>query len=89
MIPYGSQVSFEEVAEKTNLDKGLVRRLLRHAITMRILQEPEPGMVAHTKISKFLARPEISGWATFESHDTWPAIPRVSMSHLYEQRASF
>ncbi|KAI6091007.1 sterigmatocystin 8-O-methyltransferase [Hypoxylon rubiginosum] len=77
MIPAGSQVSFEEIAEKTNLDKGLVRRLLRHAITMRILREPEPGMVAHTKISKFLARPYISAWATFESHDTWPAIPRV------------
>ncbi|KAI1768518.1 S-adenosyl-L-methionine-dependent methyltransferase [Hypoxylon sp. FL1150] len=77
MIPYGSQVSFEDIAKKTNLDKGLVRRLLRHAITMRILKEPEPGMVAHTKISKFLARPEISAWAAFESHDTWPAIPRV------------
>ncbi|OTA98974.1 hypothetical protein M426DRAFT_257799 [Hypoxylon sp. CI-4A] len=76
MIPYGSQVSFEDIAEKTNLDKGLVRRLLRHAITMRILKEPEPGTVAHTKISKFLARPEISAWATFESHDTWPAIPK-------------
>ncbi|KAI0400205.1 S-adenosyl-L-methionine-dependent methyltransferase [Xylaria palmicola] len=34
-------------------------------------------MVAHTKILKFLAIPYISAWATFESHDTWPAIPRV------------
>ncbi|KAI1324373.1 sterigmatocystin 8-O-methyltransferase [Xylariaceae sp. FL0255] len=77
IIPAGGQVSFEDIAEKTKIDKGLVRRLLRHAITMRILKEPEPGMVAHTKISKFLAIPYISAWATFESHDTWPAIPRV------------
>ncbi|KAH8673371.1 sterigmatocystin 8-O-methyltransferase [Xylariales sp. PMI_506] len=77
MIPSGSQVSFEDIAEKANLDKGLVRRLLRHAITMRILREPEPGLVTHTKISKFLAIPYISAWATFESHDTWKAIPRV------------
>ncbi|KAH9897437.1 sterigmatocystin 8-O-methyltransferase [Xylariomycetidae sp. FL2044] len=77
MVPAGGQVSFEEIAERTNLDKGLVRRLLRHAIVMRILREPEPGMVAHSKISKFLAIPYISAWATFESHDTWPAIARV------------
>ncbi|KAI0976132.1 sterigmatocystin 8-O-methyltransferase [Xylaria arbuscula] len=77
LIPSGSQVSFEEIAEKTKLDKGLVRRLLRHAITLRILREPEPEFVAHTKISKFLAIPYISAWVTFESHDTWPAIPRV------------
>ncbi|KAK7745610.1 hypothetical protein SLS62_009788 [Diatrype stigma] len=77
MIPSGGQVSFEEIAEKTNLDKRLIRRLLRYAISMRILTEPEPDMVAHTKTSKFLAIPYISAWATFESHDTWPAIPRV------------
>ncbi|ETS76489.1 hypothetical protein PFICI_11876 [Pestalotiopsis fici W106-1] len=77
MIPSGGRVSFEEIAEKTNLDKGLVRRLLRNAISMRILTEPESDMVAHTKTSKFLAIPYISSWATFESHDTWPAIAKV------------
>ncbi|KAH7304182.1 S-adenosyl-L-methionine-dependent methyltransferase [Stachybotrys elegans] len=77
MIPSGGQVSFDEIADKTNLDKRLIRRLLRHAITMRILAEPEPDMVSHTKTSKFLAIPYISAWATFESHDTWPAIPRI------------
>ena len=83
MIPSGGQVSFEEIAEKTNLDKRLIRRLLRYAISMRTLTEPEPDMVAHTKTSKFLAIPYISAWATFESHDTWPAIPRVG-SLLYK-----
>ncbi|KAI0164060.1 sterigmatocystin 8-O-methyltransferase [Xylariaceae sp. FL1272] len=77
MIPPGGRVSFEDVAKRANLDKGLVRRLLRYAISMRILCEPEPDMVAHTKVSKFLAIPYISAWVTFESHDTWPAIPRV------------
>jgi hypothetical protein len=75
MIPPGGQVSFEELAEKTKLDKRLIRRLLRYAISMRILTEPEPDVVAHTKTSKFLAVPYVSSWVTFESHDTWPAIP--------------
>ncbi|KAI3390910.1 hypothetical protein diail_8422, partial [Diaporthe ilicicola] len=77
MIPPGGQVSFDEIAKKTNLDKRLIRRLLRYAISMRILTEPEPDVVAHTKTSKFLAIPYIGAWVAFESHDTWPAIPRV------------
>ncbi|CAH0019605.1 unnamed protein product, partial [Clonostachys rhizophaga] len=66
-----------KVAGKTNLNKRLVRRLLRHAISIHILIEPEPDVVAHTKTSKFLAIPYIGDWATFESHDTWLAIPRI------------
>ncbi|KAK2591049.1 hypothetical protein QQS21_011263 [Conoideocrella luteorostrata] len=77
MIPPGGQVSFEEIAEQTGLEKSLVRRLLRHAMAMRILREPEPGIVAHTKISKILTIPYINTWVNFESKDTWPATTRI------------
>ncbi|KAI1660016.1 sterigmatocystin 8-O-methyltransferase [Daldinia decipiens] len=77
MIPAGGQVSFGEIAEKTGLDKLLVRRLLRHAMAMRILREPEPGMVAHTKVSQFLTIPYINAWVNFENKDTWPACTRI------------
>ncbi|KAK6957512.1 hypothetical protein Daesc_000299 [Daldinia eschscholtzii] len=76
MIPPGGQISFEDIAEKTGLDKGFVRRLLRHAMSLRILREPESGMVAHTKISKFLTIPYINAWVNFETKDTWPATTR-------------
>ena len=71
-------MSFDEIAEKTGLEKKNVRRLLRHAMSMRILQEPEPEVVAHTSISKFLTIPTINGWVGFEARDTWPATTRVS-----------
>lgn len=77
MIPPGGQISFEEIAEKTGLQKGAVRRLLRHAMAMHILREVEPEMVAHTSISKFLTIPYINGWVNFESKDTWPATTRI------------
>ncbi|PSN59372.1 S-adenosyl-L-methionine-dependent methyltransferase [Corynespora cassiicola Philippines] len=77
MIPAGSHMSFEEIGQKTGLEKNVVRRLLRNAMSMRILQEPEPGMVGHTSISKFLANPAINGWAQFEGRDTWPATTRI------------
>jgi hypothetical protein len=81
MVPHGGQISFAEISERSGLDKGLVRRLLRHAMSMRIFREPEPEMVAHTKISSFLSIPYINAWASFEGRDTWPAATRVSAQH--------
>ena len=83
MIPSGGQISFEEIAQKTGLQKGAVRRLLRHAMAMHILREPEPEMVAHTRISKFLTIPYINGWVNFESKDTWPATTRVNIQDSF------
>ncbi|TVY62717.1 O-methyltransferase gsfB, partial [Lachnellula suecica] len=77
MIPTGGQIALTEISEKTGLEKGAVRRLLRHAMAMHILREPEPEIVAHTKISKFLTIPYINGWVNFESRDTWPATTRI------------
>ncbi|CAG9983505.1 unnamed protein product [Clonostachys byssicola] len=77
MVPHGGQISFAEISERTGMDKGLVRRLMRHAMSMRIFREPEPEMVAHTKISKYLSIPYINAWASFEGRDTWPAATRV------------
>ena len=83
MIPPGGQISFGDIAEKTGLEKQEVRRLVGNAASMRILKLPEPEMVAHTKISKFLTIPYINGWVAFESKDTWPATTRVSLKYLY------
>lgn len=79
MIPPGGQMSFEEIAQKTGLERGSVRRLLRHAMSMHIFTEPKPEMVAHTQASKFLTIPYINGWVDFESNETWPATTKVSI----------
>ncbi|KAL1851061.1 hypothetical protein Daus18300_012670 [Diaporthe australafricana] len=76
MIPSGGQISFGDIAEKTGLEKREVKRLVTNAISMRILRSPEPEMVAHTKISKFLTIPYFNSWVNFESKDTWPATTR-------------
>jgi hypothetical protein len=83
MIPAGGRMSFEEIGKKTGLETNVVRRYLRNAMSMRILQELEPGVVAHTSVSKFLANPAINGWAQFEGRDTWPATTRVCMQDLF------
>ncbi|KAI1453493.1 sterigmatocystin 8-O-methyltransferase [Annulohypoxylon moriforme] len=77
IVPPGGQVSFAEIAEKTKLDEPLVRRLVRHAMTMRIFREPEPGMVAHTKISKYFTLPYVNDWLSFGAREGWPAATRM------------
>lgn len=77
MIPAGGRISYDEIGQKTGLESNAVRRILRNAMAMRILQEPEPGVVAHTSISKFLTNPTINAWAQFEARDTWPATSRI------------
>ncbi|KAI1361281.1 sterigmatocystin 8-O-methyltransferase [Xylaria arbuscula] len=76
-VPAGGQVSFGEIAEETNLDEALVRRLVRHAMSMHILREPSPGMVAHAKISKYFTRPYVNEWLSFGAREGWPAAARM------------
>ncbi|RWA07701.1 hypothetical protein EKO27_g7404 [Xylaria grammica] len=76
IVPPGGQVSFGHIAEKTGLEEQIVRRLLRHAMSMRILKEPEPGMVAHTKISKYFTFPYVNAWLSFGAQEGWLAATR-------------
>lgn len=89
MIPAGGKISFADIAEKTGLEKREVRRIVGNAVSMHILQIPEPEMVAHTKVSKFLTIPYINSWVGFESKDTWPGSTRVSVQDFLHQRGTW
>ncbi|KAI3317134.1 sterigmatocystin 8-O-methyltransferase [Xylariaceae sp. AK1471] len=77
IVPSGGQVSFTEIAKSTGLDEQLVTRLLRHAMSMHIFKEPEPGMVAHTNISKYFTLPYVNDWLSFGAREGWPAATRM------------
>jgi hypothetical protein len=77
MVPPGGQVSFADIAKQTPLTEQMVSRLLRHAMTMRIFREPEPGMVAHTKASKILADPITRDWLRAGTEEMWPASTKA------------
>jgi hypothetical protein len=77
MIPPGGKMSFKEIAEKTGLNKDMIARLLRHAITMRVFREPQIGMVAHTKNSKALTDPSINNWLKVASGTIGPSAAKV------------
>ncbi|KAI0892116.1 sterigmatocystin 8-O-methyltransferase [Annulohypoxylon nitens] len=76
LVPIGGRTTFADIAEQTGLEEHAIRRLLRHAMTMRVFQEPEPGVVAHTKVSKVLTNPVANDWCWTGTGEIWPAATK-------------
>jgi hypothetical protein len=57
-IPLGSSATYSEISRATNLPESVVRRILRHAFTMRLFAATEPGSesVVHTATTAYLAK---------------------------------
>ncbi|KAI1778087.1 O-methyltransferase-domain-containing protein [Hypoxylon cercidicola] len=77
IVPSGGQVTFEEISKEVGLNEHMVKRILRHAMTMRVFREPVPGMVAHTKVSKVLTKPYINDWMRTATEDVWPTATKM------------
>ncbi|KAI1089145.1 sterigmatocystin 8-O-methyltransferase [Rostrohypoxylon terebratum] len=77
LVPSGGRVSFADLAKQTGLEEQMIARLLRHAMTMRIFREPEPGQVAHTKASKLIASSHMNAWLRIGTHEMWPAATKM------------
>lgn len=76
-VPPGGQTTFAEIAKQTGLEEQAIRRVLRHAMTMRVFREPEPGVVAHTQASKTLVNPVANDWMGCGTDEMWPAATKV------------
>ncbi|CAK1361719.1 uncharacterized protein RHO25_004716 [Cercospora beticola] len=65
MVPLDSTVSYETLSEKTSIRVGVLRQILRAAITFGMFKEPKPGHIAHSAITKRWAGSEgIQAWIT-------------------------
>ena len=52
------ETTFESMSQASGLNVVDLQRLLRHAMTNHIFQEPRAGVVAHTATSRLLAENE-------------------------------
>lgn len=77
MIPAGGHISFADVAQKTGLDEQIITRILRHAITMRVFDEPQPCILVHTRTSKMLANSVVNDWLKVGTEEMWPAAVKM------------
>ncbi|KAL8650148.1 MAG: hypothetical protein Q9210_003995 [Variospora velana] len=76
------EATFAELAVTSGLPEAYVRRLLRHAMTFRIFQEPSEGIVRHTGASKMLAEsPLLRQWTGMISEELWPAATKEITKH--------
>ncbi|KAI2630706.1 sterigmatocystin 8-O-methyltransferase [Hypoxylon sp. NC1633] len=59
-VPLEGSASYTEIAQRVSLPEDVVRRILQHAVTLRIFEETEPGKssshVQHNSRSAALAR---------------------------------
>ncbi|KAF7548437.1 hypothetical protein G7Z17_g7058 [Cylindrodendrum hubeiense] len=68
-VPLGGSASYSEIAVKTNLPESTVRRVLRHAMTMRLFEEKPPGSgnLTHTSTTAYVAK--YPTWRSFLGHN--------------------
>ncbi len=72
------EATFGEVARKSGLPEPQVRRILRHAMSYHIFQEPRKGVIAHTAASKLLASNHLMRqWVGMVSEEMWPSATKV------------
>ncbi|KAI2463102.1 S-adenosyl-L-methionine-dependent methyltransferase [Annulohypoxylon bovei var. microspora] len=77
MVPPNGRASFGEIANQTPMTEQMTARILRHAMTMRVFREPEPGMVAHTAASKVLSHSAANDWLQSGTREMWPAATKT------------
>lgn len=77
MVPPGGKVTFADIAKQTGSSEDMIRRLLRHAITMRVFRETEPDTIAHTAASKLLSDPLMNDGLRIDTEEMWPAAVKV------------
>lgn len=80
IVPVDETRTYDQIAVQTEprIPTKTVRRILRHAITQRIFCEPQPGIVAHTSVSRLIAEDvTIRDYYGLKCQDVWPAATRV------------
>lgn len=78
MVPLGGRLTFAEIAQKIGFTESVVARLMRDAMCIRIFQEPEHGVVAHTKVSKALRQDWLLTFVRAGAEEGWANMFKAS-----------
>ncbi|KNG86926.1 O-methyltransferase [Aspergillus nomiae NRRL 13137] len=77
-IPIEGTITFEELAQVTNLNIKDLTRFLRVAISRHVFYEPRKGVIGHTAASKLLVNnPMVEAWLLNIAEEYWPAFTRT------------
>ncbi|OAG06626.1 putative O-methyltransferase [Paraphaeosphaeria sporulosa] len=77
-IQADEEVSYEELAQRCNVQVDAIRRLLRLAIAFHIFRETSNGSVSHSAVSRcMLEMPLVNDWIGHFCDEVWPASPHT------------
>ncbi|KAF2087636.1 S-adenosyl-L-methionine-dependent methyltransferase [Saccharata proteae CBS 121410] len=77
-VPLDAEISYDDLAARTGVDRVNLKRLVRHAMTNRVFCEPRDGYVAHTAASRVLIEDEMmNDWVGMCSAEFFPAAART------------
>jgi hypothetical protein len=79
-VPLNGSATYAEISSKTGLTESMVRRILRHAMTLHIFTETEHGSgdVIHTSNSIFpVENPKIRSWLGHNIEEVAAACPLI------------
>lgn len=77
-VPLDGVATYDQVANASKLTKSLVVRAIRASIPLRIFDEPKPGHVGHTALSRLLATDEgFSSVIGLQVEDIGPSSARL------------
>lgn len=66
------------MAASSSLSESDVRKIVRYAITQRIFEEPRPGVITHSAVSRLLAEDSgVHDHVTTCSDDLWQAAAQT------------
>lgn len=83
-VPLDDEISFEEISKRCGLNEIDLRRILRHAMTNYIFQEPRKGFVAHTAATRILAEDRLfSDLIGMRTEEQFLASSRVELNRTF------
>ncbi|OGM41087.1 O-methyltransferase [Aspergillus bombycis] len=77
-VPVEGTITFEQLAQATNLNIKDLTRFLRVAISRHVFYEPQKDVIGHTAASKLLVNnPMVEAWLLNIAEEYWPAFTRT------------
>ncbi|KAI1104559.1 S-adenosyl-L-methionine-dependent methyltransferase [Jackrogersella minutella] len=78
LVPIDGSITLSQLQAKSPLDPTNLARLLRHAMTNHLFQEPKPGVIAHTASSRLLVEDQaLQAWVGFNTEEVYPGSAHV------------
>lgn len=66
------------MAERSGQTESNIRKVVRAAIAQRIFEEPRPGVIIHSAVSRLLAEnPDVHDYVATVSDELWPAAAQT------------